>query len=144
MWRWPGRLPARVRTSGAPATRVPGLLQAVRAVGWGMPSYGHAQVSLNLLDFTVTPMHVAYRVVAAQAAALGARVVGSELVGLVPLAALRAAGRASLGDAGASADDATLVEAAVRALGLDAVHPFHPQERVLEWVIASTATSAST
>ena len=100
-----------------------------------MPSYGHAQVSLNLLDFTVTPMHVAYGTVAAQAAAIGARVIGSELVGLVPLAALREAGRAALGDAGATADDATLVHAAVGALGLDALHPFHPHERVLEWAI---------
>jgi glutamate formiminotransferase / formiminotetrahydrofolate cyclodeaminase len=136
-----------VRTSGAlvpsgpgravgRATRVPGLLRAVRAVGWAMPSYGHAQVSLNLLDFTVTPMHVAYGTVAAQAAAIGARVIGSELVGLVPLAALREAGRAALGDAGATADDATLVDAAVGALGLDALHPFDPHERVLEWAMA--------
>ncbi len=91
----------RVRTSGqttregSELVRHPGLLPAVRAVGWGMPSYGHAQVSLNLLDFTVTPMHMAWRVVSEEAEAHGTRVIGSELVGLVPLEALRAAGRAA-------------------------------------------------
>ena len=116
----------------------PGVLPAVRAVGWVMPTYGHAQVSLNLLDFTVTPMHTAWRAVSEQAAAHGVRVVGSELVGLVPLDALRAAGRDALGEGAIDAPDATLVEAAVRALGLDAIHPFDPRERVLEWAIAAS------
>jgi glutamate formiminotransferase len=113
----------------------PGMLPAVRAVGWGMPSYGHAQVSLNLLDFMVTPLAVAYRVVAGVAADCGARVTGSELVGLVPLEALKAAGRDALGAEMAQAPDAALVEAAVRALRLDALGPFDASQRVLEWAI---------
>ena len=128
----------RVRASGhtvqggpEPVHR-PGLLPAVRAVGWDMPSYGHVQVSLNLLDFTATPMHVAWRVVAEQAEAHGTRVIGSELVGMVPLAALRAAGRAALGQA-QDAPDAALVAAAVQSLQLDALAPFDPSRRVLEW-----------
>jgi glutamate formiminotransferase/formiminotetrahydrofolate cyclodeaminase len=135
---------ARVRASGVMAQeqgtrhRRPGRLPAVRAVGWGMPSYGHAQVSLNVLDYTVTPLHVAWQVVGEEALALGARVVGSELIGLVPLDALRAAGRAALASTGGGeSDDAGLVAAAVRLLGLDAVHPFVPRERVLEWAIAA-------
>ncbi len=132
---------ADVRTSGTLVheggrdVRRPGLLSEVRAVGWGMPAYGHAQVSLNLLDFAVTPMHEAWRVVGERALAHGARVVGSELVGLVPLEALRQAGRAVLGVHAASAADGTLVDAAVAALGLDAVRPFDPRARVLEWAI---------
>lgn len=132
----------RVRTSGhvqtaadGTRTRVPGRLPAVRAVGWGMPTYGHAQVSLNLLDFRVTAMHTAWRVVREEAAALGAGLVGSELVGLVPLDALREAGRAALGDAGAQATDEALVAAARESLGLDAVRAFEPRARVLEWAI---------
>jgi glutamate formiminotransferase/formiminotetrahydrofolate cyclodeaminase len=92
-------------------------------------------VSLNLLDFTVTPMHAAWRVVGEEALRSGTRVIGSELVGLVPLAALRDAGRAALGGASAGASDITLVEAAVDALRLDAIHPFDPRQRVLEWAI---------
>lgn len=131
---------AEVRTSGrveiAPdGTRLrrPGLLPAVRAVGWGMPTYGHAQVSLNLLDFRVTSLDQAWQAVSARAEAHGTRVIGSELVGLVPLAALRAAGAAALGRAALEASEASLVEAAVRHLGLDAVHAFDPRRRVLEW-----------
>jgi glutamate formiminotransferase/formiminotetrahydrofolate cyclodeaminase len=136
---------ARVRASGTTTfeggTRVhrPGRLPAVRAVGWAMPAYGHAQVSLNLLDVTVTPMHVAWRVVAEEAAAHGARVTGSELVGLVPIEALRAAGRDALGDVRGEATDAALVDAAIVALRLDAIHPFDPHERVLEWAMSIDA-----
>jgi glutamate formiminotransferase/formiminotetrahydrofolate cyclodeaminase len=135
----------RVRASGwtrvvnGQRVRLPGRLPAVRAVGWEMPSYGQAQVSLNLLDFHTTPMHEAYRVVSDEAAALGAAVIGSELVGLVPLEALRASGRAALGAAAARASDAALVDAARRMLGLDAVHPFDPRARVLEWALADAS-----
>ena len=131
----------RVRSSGhttregSERVHHPGLLPAVRAVGWEMPSYGHAQVSLNLLDFTVTPMHVAWRVVSDLAEGHGTRVIGSELVGLTPLEALRAAGRAALAD-GKETSDAALVAAAVRSLRLDALAPFDPSRRVLEWAIA--------
>jgi glutamate formiminotransferase/formiminotetrahydrofolate cyclodeaminase len=133
-----GRVRASGWTTSEGGTRVhhAGLLPAVRAVGWSMPSYGHAQVSLNLLDITVTPMHVAWRVVAELAAAQGVRLIGSELIGLVPLDALRAAGRAALGEGGATATDVALVDAAVSALRLDAIHPFDPSARVLEWAMA--------
>lgn len=130
---------ARVRASGVLVdaggvrTRRPGRLPAVRAVGWGMPSYGHAQVSLNVLDHAVTPLHVAWQVVGEEARALGTRVIGSELIGLVPLDAMRAAGAAVLGAGGA--DDTALVDAAVEALGLGAVHAFVARERVLDWLI---------
>lgn len=132
----------RVRTSGVVRThangsrvRTPGRLAAVRAVGWSLPSFGHAQVSLNLLDVRVTPMHVAYRVVSEEAAAHGASVIGSELIGLVPLEALCSAGREVVGDA----DDVSLVQAGVDALRLRAVRPFDPRERVLEWRLAAMA-----
>jgi len=113
-----------------------------------MPAYGHAQVSLNLLDVQVTPMHVAYAAVADEAAALGARVLGSELIGLVPLDALRDVARAGgvrhRDDAGdrpnafepTGADDAELVARAVALLGLEYVTPFRPRQRVLEWALA--------
>ena len=132
-----GRVRASGSTSVEGGTRVhhPGLLPAVRAVGWSMPAYGHAQVSLNLLDFTITPMHAAWQAVEREAAVRGVRVIGSELVGLVPLDALRAVGQASLGEDAAGASDAALVDAAVASLRLDAIHPFDPRERILEWVI---------
>lgn len=139
----------RVRASGwteeQAGTRVrhAGRLPAVRAVGWGMPAYGHAQVSLNLLDVTVTPMHVAWDTVREVAESMGTRVIGSELIGLVPLDALRAAGRhARETHETGETDDGALVEAAVRMLGLDAVHPFDAETRVLEWAMRTDVTDA--
>ncbi|HTU99712.1 MAG TPA: hypothetical protein VMF13_04185, partial [Luteitalea sp.] len=136
------RIAGRVRTSGTVSrtadghtVRLPGRLAAVRAVGWGMPSYGHAQVSLNLLDIQTTPMHEAYDAVAEEAAREGHRVIGSELIGLVPLDALRAAGRDALGEACTIASDDDLVTAAVARLGLNAVHAFDPGTRLLEYAL---------
>jgi glutamate formiminotransferase/formiminotetrahydrofolate cyclodeaminase len=79
-------------------------------------------------------MHVVWRVVSEQAEAHGARVIGSELVGLVPIEAVRVAGRAALGG-GQDAPDIALVDAAVRSLQLDALGPFDPSRRVLEWAM---------
>ncbi len=144
------RIAARVRTSGrvrvepdGARVRVPGLLPAVRAVGWVMPSYGHAQVSLNLLDVGVTPMHVAYDAIAREADREGHRVIGSELVGLVPLDALREAGRDALGTAATTAGDDALVAAAVARLGLDVVRGFDARTRVLEYALDACRTSGT-
>ena len=71
----------------------PGTLKAVKAIGWYIAEYGIAQVSMNLTDLRVTPLHVAFDEVCRAADARGLRVTGSELVGLVPLAALLDAGR---------------------------------------------------
>jgi glutamate formiminotransferase len=95
-----------------------------------MPSYGFAQVSLNLLDYGTTPLHVAYAAVREEAQREGTRVVGSDLVGLVPADALVGSGRALLGDGSASEDAA--VSAAVKGLGLDHLGPFDPDARILE------------
>ncbi len=140
-----GRVRASGWTEGQGSTHVrhAGLLPAVRAVGWGMPAYGHAQVSLNLLDFTVTPMHVVWNTACEVAESMGTRVIGSELIGLAPLEALRAAGR-HVRDTHETdeTDDRALVAAAVRLLGLDAVHPFDADTRVLEWAMRTDVTDA--
>src|SRR5690606_17719209 len=85
------RIAARIRPSGAAAAGAAGdawgtagRLAAVRAIGWSMPAYGCVQVSMNLLDARVTPLHVAFAAVQEEAAREGVRVLGSELVGLVP------------------------------------------------------------
>jgi len=131
------RIAGRVRASGvrergADGTEVvrPGRLAAVRAVGWAMPAYGLAQVSMNLLDYRMTPLHVAYAAVCEEARREGTSVVGSELIGLVPADALLGAGRALLGDGAAS--DQAAVAAAVKGLGLDHLRPFDPDARILE------------
>jgi len=93
----------------------PSMLPHTRATGWYIEEYGQAQVSINLTNFKVTPPHRVFDAVAAEAAALGLRVTGSEVVGLVPLAALTMAGRHYLGRQGksAAASEAELVRTAI-------------------------------
>ncbi len=113
-------------------------LPECRALGWLMPGYGCAQVSLNLTDYRVTPLHRAYEAVRQQAEKRGVGVNGSELVGMAPLEALQAAGRNYLrpGDAGDEPGIEDLLTAAVDGLGLAAVRSFDPREQVLELCLA--------
>ena len=115
----------------------PGTLKAVKAIGWYIPEYGVAQVSMNLTDIAVTPVHVAFDEVCRAAEARGVRVTGSELVGLVPLQCLLDAGRYFLEKQQRSigVSEAELVKIAVRSLGLDELTPFHPEERVIEYLL---------
>jgi len=121
----------------------PGTLKAVKAIGWYIPEYGVAQVSMNLTDIAVTPVHVAFDEVSRAAAKRGVRVTGSELVGLVPLQCLLDAGRYFLEKQQRSVgvSEAELVKIAVRSLGLDELTPFHPEERVIEYLLRDPAAT---
>ncbi|HXG44480.1 MAG TPA: glutamate formimidoyltransferase [Gemmatimonadales bacterium] len=114
---------------------IPGSLKAVKAMGWYIPEYGIAQVSMNLTDLKVTPLHVAFDEVCRRAEARGLRVTGSELVGLVPLAVLLEAGRHFLRKQQRSlgVSERELIRIAVRSLGLSELAPFDPEERILEY-----------
>jgi glutamate formiminotransferase/formiminotetrahydrofolate cyclodeaminase len=116
----------------------PGILRSVKAVGWTIPEYGCAQISLNLTDLDVTPLHVAFDTCDERARERGLRATGSELVGLVPKEALLAAGRHYLARMGrcAGVPESALVHTAIRTLGLSEVKPFDPAERVIEYRIA--------
>jgi glutamate formiminotransferase/formiminotetrahydrofolate cyclodeaminase len=128
--------------SGQPVM-VPGTLKAVKAIGWFIQEYGVAQVSMNLVDLSVTPVHVAFDEVCRAAEARGVRVTGSELVGLVPLAALLDAGRHYLRKQQRSVgvSEAELIMIAVKSLGLDELGPFVPEDRVIEYRLRDTGLS---
>ena len=115
----------------------PGSLQAVKGIGWYIEEYGIAQISLNLTDISVTPIHVAFDEVVDRAADRGMRVTGSELVGLVPLDAMLEAGRYFLRKQQRSVGvaDAELIKIAVKSLGLDDLYPFDPQQKIIEYAI---------
>jgi glutamate formiminotransferase / formiminotetrahydrofolate cyclodeaminase len=117
----------------------PGLLKSVKAVGWVIPEYGCAQVSINLTDLDVTPLHVAFDTCEERARERGLRVTGSEIVGLVPLSVLLDAGRHYLRRMGrpTGVPESVLVQTAIRTLGLSDVKPFDPKERVIEYRLAS-------
>ena len=114
---------------------VPGTLPAVKAVGWYIDEYNMAQISMNLVDYDVTPMHVAFDEVCAQANRRGLRVTGSELVGLVPLNALLQTGAYFLKkQSGSTAvSEKELIRIAVQSMGLDEIGPFDPNEKIIEY-----------
>jgi glutamate formiminotransferase/formiminotetrahydrofolate cyclodeaminase len=123
--------------AGQPVTR-PGSLPAVRAVGWYIPEFGRAQVSINLLDYEVTPPHRAFDEVVKEAEERGLRVTGSEIVGLTPLAAILMAGGHYLARQGRTpavpAPD--LVHMAQVSLGLSDVKPFAPEQAIIDYRLA--------
>ena len=124
-----------VRDANGESVKVPGRLKGVRAIGWYIDQYRQAQVSINLLDYKTTPLHVVFETAREEAAKLGLIVTGSELVGLTPLGPMLEAGRYFLRKQGKSAGvpERQLVEIAVRSLGLDQVAPFDPDKKIVEY-----------
>lgn len=119
----------------------PGLLKGIKAVGWTIPEFGCAQISINVTDLDATPLHVVFDTCEERARAHGLRVTGSELVGLVPREALLAAGRHYLArmERSAGIPEAALVHVAARTLGLSEVKPFDPRAAVVEYRLAAPA-----
>lgn len=123
----------------------PGLLKSVKAVGWVIPEFGCAQVSINLTDLDIAPLHVVFDACEERARERGLRVTGSEIVGLVPRDVLLDAGRHYLGRMGlpTGVSESALMHAAIRTLGLSELKPFDPKERVIEYRLAAPARLAS-
>lgn len=122
---------------------IPGSLKSVKAIGWFIEEYGIAQISINLTNINVTPVHIAFDEVCRKAEARGIRVTGSELVGLVPLQSLLDAGKYFLKKQQRSTgvSEKELVRIAVKSMGLDELSPFKPEERVIEYLLQNKADS---
>ena len=116
----------------------PGSLKSVKAIGWYIEEYGIAQISMNLTNLGVTPVHIAFDEVVAKAEARGIRVTGSELIGLIPLRAMLDAGEYFLRKQQRSTgiSDREIIKIAVKSLGLEDLAPFNPDERIIEYAIA--------
>jgi len=117
--------------------RIPGSLKKVKAIGWFIEEYGMCQISMNLTDITVTPVHLAFDEVCKNAEERGMRVSGSELVGLIPLQAMLDAGKYFLTKQQRSLGipDSELIRIAVKSMGLDELKPFIPHERIIEYLL---------
>lgn len=122
---------------------VPGSLKAVKAIGWYIEEYGMAQISMNLTNIRVTPLHIAFDEVCKRADARGLRVTGSELVGLVPLQCLLDAGRYFLRKQQRSTgvSEKELIRIAILSMGLDELAPFKPEERIIEYRLRDAGAS---
>ena len=150
--RWANRVAFDVREKGrmvkgpdGKKIEKPGMLKAVRGVGWYIPEYGCAQVSMNLVDLDVTPMHVAFDACEKSARDRGMRVTGSELVGLVPRESIVEPGKHYLRRMKRSpgVPYADLVHAAVRSLGLAELAPFEIKKNIIEEMLAPERPLAS-
>jgi len=115
----------------------PGSLKSVRAIGWYIKEYGIAQISINLTDITITPIHIAFEEACKRAEERGIRVTGSELVGMVPLNAMLEAGRYFLKKQQRSAgvSDRELIKIAVKSLGLNDLYEFKTHEKIIEYML---------
>lgn len=121
---------------GSPKS-LPGSLKCVKAIGWYIEEYGICQISMNLTNIAVTPVHVAFDEVCKKATERGLRVTGSELVGLIPLQAMLDAGKYFLRKQQRSVgvSEAELIKIAIKSLGLDELAPFKPRERIIEYLL---------
>jgi glutamate formiminotransferase / formiminotetrahydrofolate cyclodeaminase len=122
----------------------PGLLKAVKGIGWFIEEYGIAQISMNLTDVSVTPLHVAFDAVCDRASARGLRVTGSELVGVVPLQSMLEAGRYFLKKQKRSAgiSQQEILKTAINSLGLNELYPFDPAKKIIEYILEDGAAAS--
>jgi len=116
----------------------PGALKCVKGIGWFIEEYGIAQISMNLTNVSITPVHVAFDECDRRARERGIRATGSEVVGLIPLQAMLDAGRFFLRRQSRSTgvSDAELIKIAVKSMGLDELSPFDPKQKIIEYMIA--------
>ncbi len=123
-----------VRDASGDPVHKPGALKNTKAIGWFIEEYGFAQVSINLTNLRDTPLHEVYDTCCEKAGLRGLRVTGSELIGLVPLGAMLAAGRYFLKKQKRSTGvpDSELIRIAAKTMGLDELAPFDPDERIIE------------
>jgi len=126
-----------LRDADGKALRVPGLLKNVRGVGWYIEEYKKAQVSINITNYKVSPIHCVYEACADSARRIGTKVTGSEIIGLVPLEALLEAGRYYQIKNNKSPDipEEKLIETARVSMGLDDVSEFLPEKKIIECLI---------
>ena len=117
--------------------REPGMFKSVKGIGWFIKEYNIAQISYNLTDISVSPLHLVFDKTCEQATKKGIRVTGSELIGLVPKKVLIDAGeyflkkqKRSLG-----VPESEIINIAVKSLGLDDLFDFNPKERIIEYLI---------
>jgi glutamate formiminotransferase/formiminotetrahydrofolate cyclodeaminase len=116
---------------------IPGTLKAVKAIGWYIEEYGIAQISINLTNINITPVHIAFEEASKKALERGIRVTGSELIGLIPLQAMLNAGKYFLKKQQRSVGIAEeeIIKIAIKSLGLDDLKPFNPKEKIIEYLL---------
>jgi len=134
-WNQAHRIALNLREAGRGEDK-PGRLKETKGLGWQVDDYNIAQISMNLNDFHVTPMHIAYEEAKKDAQKMNIGVSGSEIVGLVPLEAmLMAADYYIEKESLFIVDESQKIKLVVNRLGLSSVQHFIPEKRIIEYVI---------
>ncbi len=124
-----------LRDKHGKSIKTPGKFKDVKAVGWYIEDYGIAQISINFINYKISPPHLVFDETIKEAESIGLRVTGSELVGLIPKEAMILAGRYYLEKQGKSpgVPEEELIDIAVKSLGLEDVAPFDPKKKIIEY-----------
>ena len=128
-----------IKDENGNSVSVPGTLKSVKAIGWYIEEYGIAQISMNLTNINITPVHIAFDEVCKRAEERGIRVTGSELVGVIPKKSLIDAGKYFLNKQQRSigVSEEELIKIAVKSLGLDELSSFEPKKKIIEYLLES-------
>lgn len=123
--------------------RIPGKLKCVKGIGWYIEEYGVAQISYNLTNISVTPVHIAFDETEKSATARGIRITGSELVGLIPLQSMLDAADFYLRkqERSLGISESEKIKIAIKSLGLDDLAPFNPKEKIIEYMLEDASNS---
>src|SRR5690606_4585884 len=132
-----------VKDETGQAVRVPGTCKAVKGIGWYIEEYGIAQISMNLTNINLTPLHIAFEECCKSAESRGMRVTGSVLVGLVPLKVMLDAGKYFLEkqERSKGVSDEEIIKIAVKSMGLDELSPFDPKKKIIEYQLRDTGSA---
>ncbi len=130
------RIALNLREAGRGKNK-PGRLKQVKGIGWFVDEYNMAQVSVNLNNYHVTPIHVLFEEVKKEAKKLNVGVAGSEIVGIVPLEAiLMAADYYIEKEELLIYEEDQKIRLAIERMGLNSVAPFKPEEKIIEYIVA--------
>lgn len=127
-----------IRDEAGKIVKAPGIFTHCKAVGWYIDGYNRAQISINLTNYKITPPHAVLDKVREMANEMGLEVTGSELVGLIPKAAILEAGKYYLDKMNESIGipERMIMETAIQSMGLAELSPFDLDKKVIEYAIA--------
>lgn len=128
--RGSGRL---IKNATGDKIRVSGMIPEIQGMGVTLESHSISQVSMNILDVKNCPLHKAFEICRSIANDHSVSLKGSELVGLIPLAAMLESGKWFSENSNAS--DEELVNCAIKGLGLSELEEFNPSARIIEWAL---------